>query len=69
MKDKKVGGSNHHGFKKGQINLISFYEVTGSVDKGRAMDLLYLDSRKTSDSFPQSTMAVRLEHRLCKECL
>ena len=44
MKDKKVIGSNQHGFTRGKsclINPITFYgEMTGLVDEGRAVDII-----------------------------
>lgn len=34
-------------------HLINFYdEMTGLVDEGRAMDIVYLDFRKALDTFP-----------------
>ncbi|PKU45823.1 rna-directed dna polymerase from mobile element jockey- hypothetical protein [Limosa lapponica baueri] len=50
MKDKKLIRNSQHGFTKEKsylINLItSFDEMTGFVDKGRAVDIVYLDNSK-----------------------
>ena len=54
MKDKKVNGTSHHGFTKGQAcltNLIAFYnEMTGLLDEGRAADVVYLNFCKAFDT-------------------
>ncbi|KAK4824064.1 hypothetical protein QYF61_009915 [Mycteria americana] len=50
MKDKKLIRKSQHGFTKGKsclTNLITFYdEMTGLVDQGRAVDVVYLDISK-----------------------
>lgn len=47
MKDKRVIKSSQRGFTKGKpclISLISFYdEMTGLVDEGRTVDVVYLE--------------------------
>jgi len=47
IKDKKAIGSSQHGFTKGRsclINPTAFYsEMTGSMDNGTAVDIVYLD--------------------------
>ncbi|KAK4816125.1 LOW QUALITY PROTEIN: hypothetical protein QYF61_011361 [Mycteria americana] len=52
LKENKVTGNNHHGFTKDkscQTNLIAFYDkVTGSMDDGRAADVIHLRFRRLS---------------------
>ncbi|CAM4664948.1 unnamed protein product [Caretta caretta] len=54
-----------HGFTKGrscQTNLISFFEkVTDFLDKGNAVDLIYLDFSKVFDTVPPGELFVKLE--------
>ncbi|GAB0179825.1 mitochondrial enolase superfamily member 1 [Grus japonensis] len=54
VEEKKVIGSDQHGFTKGKsclTNLITFYDgMTGWVDEGRAVDVVYLDFSKDFDT-------------------
>ncbi|CAM5090421.1 unnamed protein product [Natator depressus] len=67
VKDIEVNGKwdkIQHGFAKGrscQTNLISFEKVTDFLDKGNAVDLIYLDFSKAFDTVPQGELLVKLE--------
>jgi len=54
VEEKKVIRSSRHGFTKGKsclTNLIAFYDdMTGWVNEGRAVDVVYLDFSKTFDT-------------------
>ncbi|CAM4559692.1 unnamed protein product [Lepidochelys kempii] len=64
LEERKVIRNSQHGFTKGKsclTNLIAFYdEITGSVDMGKAVDVIYLDFSKAfdtaSNSFPASKL-------------
>ncbi|CAM4321681.1 unnamed protein product [Lepidochelys kempii] len=68
VKDIEVNGKwdkIQHGFTKGrscQTNLISFFErVTDFLDKGNAVDLIYLDFSKAFDTVPHGELLVKLD--------
>ncbi|CAM4383837.1 unnamed protein product, partial [Caretta caretta] len=65
LEERKVIRNSQHGFTKGKsclTNLIAFYdEITGSVDEGKAVDMLFLDFTKAFDTFSHSILASKLK--------
>ncbi|CAM5169609.1 unnamed protein product [Eretmochelys imbricata] len=65
LEESKVIRNSQHGFNKSKsclTNLIAFYdEITGSVDRGKEVDVIYLNFSKGFETVSHSILASKLK--------
>jgi len=72
VEEKNIIRSSQHGFTKGKsclTNLIAFYDgMTGCVDEGRAVDIVYLDFSKAFNKVSHNIFLGKLRKCGLDEC-